>query len=235
MNASLFPTGLLLAAALAVSACESSADTEAAAPRAWLHGKHSPEIQRIGEETIAARDALETARAALMRAAPNEYAAHARAKREMRNAVAANLRIANASTTLVAGRTGAPAGEAEATEAALSAAAPEQYADYARAIAGLAEAQDVTAIVAAHSALVAIRRAAPKDFAAYQSASPRRNAQVRAIGSGYQSVRSIEAYRKALLALQTAAPNLWAAWKAASEEAERYKDLLVAKPAEPKR
>ena len=234
MTASLSPAGLLLAAALAVSACEPSADTEAAAPRAWLHGKDAPEIQRIAEEAIAVREARETARAALMRAAPVEYAAHARAEREMRNSVSANSRIANASTTLVAGETGAPAGEAEATEAALSAAAPEQYAEYARAIAGLAEAQNVSDIVAAHSALVAVRRAAPKDFAAYQSASPRRNTQVQAIGSGYQSIRSIQAYRKALLALQTAAPNLWAAWEAASEEAERYKDLVIAKPAEPK-
>lgn len=234
MNASLFPTSLLLAAALAVSACEPNAEAETAAPRAWLYAKDAPEIQRIGEEAIAAHEAREAARAALMRAAPSEYAVHARAEREMRSAVSTNNRMANANTALLAGETGDPASEAEATEAALSAAAPEQYADYARAIAGLAGTQNVSDIVAAHSALVAVRRAAPKNFAAYQSASPRRNVQVQAIGSAYRGVRSIHAYKKAAHALQTAAPNLWAVWQAASEEAERYKGFVVWKSTEPK-
>ena len=231
-----------LAAALMLAACGDGSAVSDSPTIAPFHGKDSPEMQRIGEEALAAWRAYEYARTALMRAAPGEYADHRQAQKAVKSAMPAYLSAVQLHAQAMREeaawvQTEATAEEVESmgragqdTETALAEAAPDEWQEYAGEIDRLAVLEDLPGVIPAYDALVALQRAAPAEFRAYREGSPLRSRQIQAIRGGYRLHLCLSAYERARQALIEAAPEEFAGWNAAAKAMERYKNIRVFVP-----
>ena len=235
-----------LAAAFLLAACDGGKASSEPVDPPPFYGKDSPELQRIGEEAVAAHRAHEDARKALMRAAPGEYASHRQAQAEVKSAMPAYLSDvqahAEAMREEVARLSAGTDAEAEAmgqvgmqAEDGLAEAAPDEWLDYAGHLDRLTHMEDLSGVVPAYDALASLQRAAPAEFRAYEESNTLRSRQVQAIRGGYRLHRLIETYERALHALLEAAPEEFAVLNAAAKARERHKNIrvFVPKPASP--
>ena len=235
------------ALALGIAACDGGKASSEPVDPPPFHGKDSPEMQRIGEEALAAWRAYEYARTALMRAAPGEYADHRQAQKAVKSAMPAYLSAVQLHAQAMREeaawvQTEATAEEVESmgragqdTETALAEAAPDEWQEYAGEIDRLTDLEDLPGVVPAYDALVALQRAAPAEFRAYREASPLCSGQMQAIRGGYRLHRFFSAYERAHQALVEAAPEEFTAWNAAAKAMKKYDGVrvFVPQPASP--